>query len=139
MLAGANDLKSIVNQDVRMAMYSYACHRGGCKLTLHLSAILDIPHIPRMVSLAGILAQVTEYRPRAFDASTFQGKTCRALACIPNLNGFRNSNCTCVHWHSLVIQTVLQVISLVLLVWFNFWFSEGDRDPCFPVDHLVCY
>ena len=79
MLAGANDLKSIVNQDVRMAMYSYACHRGGCKLTLHLSAILDIPFIPRKVSLAGILAQVTEYTPRAFSASTFQGKRAELL------------------------------------------------------------
>ena len=42
-------------------------------------------------------------------------------------------------WDSLVIQTVLQVISLVLLVWFNFCFPRVVGTRVFPVDHLVCY
>ena len=98
MLAGTNDLKSIVNQDVRMAMYSYACHRGGCKLTLHLSAILDIPHIPRKVSLAGIMAQVTEFRPRAFSASTFRGKRAELLpdSKLERLSGIQSHLCSLV-------------------------------------------
>ena len=124
---------SIVDQIVRMAMCSFACHRGGCKSTLHKSAILDIPWIPKegslIVRLAGIMAQVPEYRPRAFIASTFLGKRAELLPVFQNLNGFPE-------FHLLLYLEFLgdpnrftgyqpRIARLV-----QFLVSEGCRDPC---------
>ena len=135
-----NAIKSTVDQDVRMAMYSILLAiEGGVNRHSIFQPFSDIPWIPKEGYCWLALWPKYLRSDREPLAPVPSGENVPSFCLIPKLERLSGIPVALVYLGFLGDPNRFtgyqpRIACLVL-----FGFSEGCRDPCLPVDHLVCY